>query len=202
MANTKVKETARKFPVWAIVLAIVGLIVVAVLAWGIGTNNRLVGLEEGVTKDSAQIETQLQRRMDLIPNLVNTVKGYAEHESEVFTAVSDARAKLAGAVSGGNMSEISSANSAMDSALGRLIAIAEAYPELKANTTFIGLQDELAGTENRINQARQTYNETVADYNKSIKVFPASIIAGMSGFEEKDYFQADEGADTAPVVEF
>lgn len=200
--NMTNKKDERKFPVWGIVLIVVGVVVLAIFGWGISTNNKLVSLEEGVTKDSAQIESQLQRRMDLIPNLVNTVKGYAAHETDVYTAVSEARAKLGGAISGGNMNEISSASSAMDSALGRLIAIAEAYPELKASANFIGLQDELAGTENRINQARQTYNEAVADYNKSIKVFPSNIIAGMGNFEQKSYFEAAEGAKDVPEVEF
>lgn len=198
MKNAKTK----KFPVWGIVLIVVGVIVAILAIWGISTNNRLIGLEEGVTKDAAQIETQLQRRVDLIPNLVNTVKGYAGHETEIFTAVSEARAKLAGAISDGNVSEMSAASSEVDSALGRLIAISESYPDLKANTVFIGLQDELAGTENRINQARQTYNDTVADYNKAIRVFPANIIAGMGGFSEKAYFEAAEGADEVPEVDF
>ncbi|MFV0484773.1 MAG: LemA family protein [Candidatus Saccharimonadales bacterium] len=198
MKNAKTK----KFPVWGIVLIVVGAIVAILAIWGISTNNRLVGLEEGVTKDAAQIETQLQRRVDLIPNLVNTVKGYAGHETEIFTAVADARTKLAGAISDGDVDAMASASSEVDSALGRLIAIAENYPDLKANTVFIGLQDELAGTENRINQARQTYNDSVADYNKSIKVFPANIIAGMGGFDEKAYFEAADGADEVPEVEF
>lgn len=196
------ESKSKKFPVWGIVLIVVGVIALILTIWGISTNNRLVGLDEGVTNKSAQIETQLQRRMDLIPNLVNAVKGYAGHEAQVFADVSDARAKLAGAISDGDMNDISEANNAMDSALGRLIAIAEAYPELKANTVFIGLQDELAGTENRINNARQEYNDAVADFNKSIKVFPANIIAGMGNFESKEYFEAADGADEVPNVEF
>ncbi len=200
MATTKSNQ--KKFPTWAIALAVAGAILLIALIWGISTNNSLVKKSETVDKDSAQIETQLQRRLDLIPNLVNTVKGYATHEEEVFAAVNTARTQLTGAISEGDMGQIASANNQMNSALGRLIAIAEAYPDLKANTVFIGLQDELAGTENRINQARQTYNETVSDYNKSIKVFPASIIAGMGDHTEKSYFQASEGAGTAPSVQF
>lgn len=180
------------------VLAVILLVIVSVIS----TNNSLVSLREDVNSKYSQIQTTLQRRMDLIPNLVETVKAYANHEESVFTEIAEARSKLSGAISTGEVEKISQANDALSASLGRLLAIKEAYPDLKANTQFTALMDELAGTENRINVARQYYNEKVAEYNKSIKSFPASIIAGMGGFYEKSYFEADEGADTAPKVNF
>lgn len=186
----------------AMVLLIV-LAVVAVLAiWFIATQNNLVSLEEEVKLQFSQVETTLQRRSDLIPNLVETVKGYANHEEEVFTAIADARAKLAGSIEDGDLESINEANKELDSALGRLLVIAEAYPELKANEQFTALQDELAGTENRITIARQNYNDAVAKYNKAIKMFPGSMVAGMVGCEPADYFEADEDAKDVPVVKF
>lgn len=185
-----------------IVLISIAAVLVILLMWGIGTNNSLVRLHEEVNLKSGQIQTTLQRRSDLIPNLVSTVKGYAAHEEKVFTDIADSRAKLSGAISGGDMEAIKEANDGLSSALGRLLAIQEAYPELKANTNFTALMDELAGTENRINVARQQYNDTVAKYNMKIKVFPSSIIANMNGFTAEKYFEAEEGAETAPKVNF
>ena len=150
----------------------------------------------------SQVETTLQRRSDLIPNLVETVKGYASHEEEVFIEIAEARSKLAGSISSGDIEAINEANSELDSALGRLLAISESYPDLEASDQFIALQDELAGTENRIAVARQYYNEAARDYNVKVQKLPASIIAGMSGYYPVPYFEADEGASEVPEVSF
>ena len=184
------------------VIVIVLAIVAVIAVWFIGTQNKLVGLEENVKLEFSQVETTLQRRSDLIPNLVETVKGYAKHEEEVFTQIADARAKLAGSIEAGNVEDINNASNELDSALSRLLVITENYPELKANEQFVALMDELAGTENRITIARQNYNETVSKYNKAIKMFPASIVANMNGYEAADYFEADDDAKDAPVVNF
>lgn len=181
-----------------IILAIVAVLVI----WFIGAQNKLVNLEENVKLEFSQVETTLQRRSDLIPNLVETVKGYAKHEEEVFTQIADARAKLAGSIQTGDVEDINEASNQLDSALSRLLVITENYPELKANEQFVALTDELAGTENRITIARQNYNETVSKYNKAIKMFPTSIVAGMSGYEAADYFEADDDAKDAPTVKF
>lgn len=184
------------------------IVIISVLAffaillfWGIGTNNSLVQLHEDVSLKAGQIQTTLQRRSDLIPNLVSTVKGYTTHEEQVFTEIADARSKLSGAISGGDLEAIKEANDGLSSALTRLLAIQEAYPDLKADVQFTALMDELAGTENRINVARQEYNDTVANYNKRIKMFPSSIIASMNGFTAEKYFEADAGAQQAPIVD-
>ena len=161
--------------------------------------NKFVQLDEQVNEKESQIETQLQRRGDLIPNLVETVKGYASHEKEVFQDVADARARLAGA---NGVNELSEANDQMTSALSRLLAVAENYPDLKASEQFTGLRDELAGAENRIAVARQDYNKSVEEYNKQTRVFPGNIIAMIFNFEKKDYFKANEGAKEVPGVDF
>lgn len=183
-------------------LIIVLAIVVVLGIWFVSGQNKLVELEENVSLQFSQIETTLQRRSDLIPNFVETVKGYAKHEEAVFTQIADARSKLAGSIQTGNVEDINKASNELDSALSRLLVITENYPELKANEQFIALQDELAGTENRIAVARQNYNETVAKYNKAIKKFPTSIIASISGYESATYFEADDNAKDAPIVSF
>ena len=182
-------------------LVILGVVLVIVLLVSsvVGTYNSLVNLEATVEEKQAAISTQLQRRSDLIPNLVNTVKGYAAHEEEVYTAIADARSKLAGATS---VEELNNANSELSSALSRLLVVVENYPALKANENFIALQYQLEGTENRIAVARNDYNEAAKKYNTKIRRFPASIFAGIFGFEKVDYFEAQAGAENAPEVSF
>ena len=182
---------------------IVGGVLVLVLAIAamsvMGMYNRLVAQDQQVKAAWAQVENVLQRRADLIPNLVETVKGYAAHEKEIFESVADARSRLSGASSPRQAAE---ANAALTGALGRLLAIAENYPNLKANENFIRLQDELAGTENRIAVERMRYNETVRTYNTLIKRFPTNLAAGFFGYAEKEYFDAEPGAKEAPKVKF
>lgn len=186
---------------------IIGVIVLIVI-WAISINNRMVGMEENVNKSWGNVENVYQRRADLIPNLVNTVKGYAEHETSTFEAVVNARAKATSiSVNPDNMTanqlkEFQQAQNEVGGALGRLIAISESYPELKANENFKELQAQLEGTENRISVERRNFNEDASKYNTYIHKFPQSIIAGMRGFEKKPYFEAEEGANKAPKVEF
>jgi LemA protein len=165
----------------------------------VGRYNQLVTLNESVDNGWAQVENVLQRRADLIPNLVETVKGYAAHEREVFENVAEARSRLAGAAT---PAEAAAANAGLTSALGRLLAIAEAYPELKANQNFQQLQDELAGTENRIATERMRYNDVVRQFNTQIKRFPNNFLSGLFGFAEREYFEAAEGAEQVPRVDF
>ncbi len=161
--------------------------------------NGMVTTNEAIDGAWAQVENVLQRRGDLIPNLVETVKGFAAQEKEIFTHVADARGRLAGAAS---PREAAAANAGLTSALGRLLAIAENYPNLKSNENFIRLQDELAGSENRIAVERRRYNEAVRDYNTSIKRFPNNFLAGMFSFGEREYFEAEEAAKELPEVKF
>lgn len=184
------------------VLIGIGAVVLLAVFWFFGTRNSLVSLKEDVEMQQSHIEITLQRRSELIPNLVATVKGYATHEEEVFTEIADARSKLAGSIESGDIESISEANNALDSALGRLLAISENYPDLKASEQFIALQDELAGTENRIAVARQYYNEKVKTYNTTVQRFPTSIVAGMTGYYPMQYFEADESAKEVPEVNF
>ncbi len=175
----------------------VGVVAILLIMSGIGSYNKLVTKSEDVKSSFSQIDNQLQRRNDLIPNLVASVKQYAAHEEGVFTDIADARAKLAGA---GTVAEQAEGNAAVTGALSRLLAISENYPDLKANQNFIQLQDELAGTENRITTARKDYNTVAADYNKSIRNFPTLIFANILGFDKVDYFEADEKAQENPDV--
>lgn len=161
--------------------------------------NKFVNLEEDVDNSYAQVENQLQRRLDLIPNLVSTVKGYASHEKEVIAEISDARAKLAGAA---GPEEQAAADTELSNALGRLLVVVENYPDLKANQNFTQLMDELAGTENRIGVARKDYNDVVSQYNRQVKRLPGKLVASIFGFDEKEYFQANEAAKEAPKVDF
>ena len=164
-----------------------------------GSYNALVSLDEGVKAAWAQVENQLKRRYDLIPNYVETVKGYAKHEKEVFLKVTEARAKVGGATT---INEKISANNQLSSALGRLLLVVERYPNLKANANFIRLQDELAGTENRIAVERRRFNETVKQYNIKIRRFPTNLMASMFGFEKATFFQTPEAEQEVPKVAF
>ena len=181
---------------------VIGIILAVIVFAGVmltSSYNNFVTLEENVDQSYAQIENQLQRRLDLIPNLVNTVKGYASHEKEVIASISDARARLAGA---NTVEEEATANAELTGALSRLLVVVENYPNLKADQQFTQLMDELSGTENRISVARKDYNDQVAVYNKKVKQFPGAIIAGVTGFDEKEYFTADPKAAEAPEVDF
>jgi LemA protein len=187
---------------WIGVLVVLAVIVVLILILalsGIGMYNRLVNLDEGIKGAWAQVENQLQRRFDLIPNYVETVKGYAKHEREVFIQVTEARSKVGGARS---VPEMIQANNELSSALARLLVVVERYPDLKANQNFIRLQDELAGTENRIATERMRYNEAVKVYNATIRRFPTRFIAALFGFERAAFFEAPEAAETPPEVSF
>ena len=186
-----------------IALGIVGAIVLIVLIFGAtiaGTYNSLVQLDQGVQSQWAQVENVYQRRADLIPNLVSTVKGYATHEQKVFDDIANARASL---LSARDPQGKIQANGQLDGALGRLLALSESYPNLKADQNFLALQAQLEGSENRIAVERRRYNETLRDYNTFIGLFPNSIWAGMAGFQRNNaYFEASEGSRTAPVVKF
>ena len=178
---------------------IVIAVVVVLLLGGIISYNDLVGMNENVNGKWSQIENQLQRRADLIPNLVNTVKGYAAHEQGAIQSVADARTKLAGAQGPAAKAQ---ANEDMNGALSRLLVVVENYPDLKADKNFRALMDELSGTENRIAVARKDYNDAVQGYNIKIRSLPTSIFAGMMGFGPKEYFKAEEGAKQVPQVKF
>jgi len=178
------------------VLVLLGLIVGFQL---VGVRNQLVTQQEEVSAAWQQVDTQLQRRADLIPNLVATVKGFAAQEQAVVDSVTEARAAMMGAQT---PAERIQANSMLDSALGRLMVVVENYPNIKSNENFLRLQDELAGTENRIAAERRRYNETVQRYNTNIALFPNNIAAGIFGFERREYFQVEDGAREAPPVAF
>jgi LemA protein len=169
---------------------------------GCGYNN-IQTLDEGAAKAKQQIAVQLQRRADLIPNLVEVVKGFAKQESDVFLGVAEARAKLGGAITSGDVGQMAAASQQMNGALGRLLAISEAYPQLKSNENFIRLQDELAGTENRVGVARTDYNTAVNDYNTYIRKFPQVLTAKVMGMKPREYFElADKAAAAPPKVDF
>jgi len=177
------------------------LIVLGIFVFYVSVRNGLINRDETVKQAWAQIDTQLQRRADLIPNLVNTVKGYAAHEKEVFENVSNARSRLLAAKTPAGKAD---ASEALSGALGRLLAIVERYPDLKANTNFIRLQDELAGTENRIAVARKRYNDDVRSFNAAIRKFPGSLFAGGMGFVSAEYFQPKDrtAVEKPPEVKF
>jgi len=182
-----------------IILVIVAFLAVSAYSFFAGNYNTFVRLDQAVKSAWAQVENQLQRRYDLIPNLVETVKGYAKHEREVLTEVTNARAKVGGA---GTVPDKIAANNELSGALSRVLLVVERYPDLKANQNFLHLQDELAGTENRIAVERMRYNEAVKVYNQTIKSFPANLLAGMFGFKDGAFFDAPQEAKTAPKVQF
>lgn len=183
-------------------------VLAAIVLWFVGKYNAMVTAEENVKTSWAQVENQYQRRSDLIPNLVATVKGYAAHESQVLESVVEARAKATQVVvdpsttSPEQLAAFQSAQGELSQALGRLLAVAENYPDLKANQNFLELQAQLEGTENRITVARNAFNEAAQSYNVLLRRFPNNIVASIFGFQQKAYFQAVEGADKAPTVEF
>ncbi len=187
--------------IWIGVVAVVAIFFYA-------TYNGFVNKEEGVNAAWSNVETQYQRRSDLIPNLVNTVKGYAEHESQTLSEVTEARARAtsinltAGELTPERLAQFQQAQADVRSALGRLIAVAESYPDLKANQNFIELQSQLEGTENRIAVARKDFNDAARRYNVAVRRFPSNLVAGLFGFDQKPYFEAAEGTETAPTVEF
>lgn len=188
---------------------IITIVVIALVAiWGISSYNGLVSMDENVSNQWANVETQYQRRSDLIPNLVNTVKGYAKHESETLESVMAARSQATQVkIDPSNctpqqLAAYQKAQGDVTTALGKLLAITENYPDLKANQNFLELQSQLEGTENRINVARKDFNDSAKEYNTSLRRFPRNIIASMFGFEKRNYFEAEAGAEKAPKVEF
>ena len=164
--------------------------------------NQIQQYDENAQQAKQQISVQLQRRADLVPNLVSTVKGYAQHEDAVFTQVAQARAGLAGAIQTGDPSQMATANNQLTGALGRLLVVAEAYPQLKADQGFLRLQDELTGTENRIATSRNDYNQAVQTYNTYIRTFPQALTAKVTGAKPRTYFEAAAGTEAPPVVDF
>ena len=193
----------------AAILIVIAVVVGGLFLWGLGVYNNLVGQDETVRKSWSDVEAQYQRRLDLIPNLVNTVKGYATQEQTVFIGVAEARSKVSQMTVTKEVLEdpqafakFQQAQDQLSSALSRLLVVAEQYPQLKSNENFMDLQKQLEGTENRITVARSRYNETVQAFNTTIRRFPASMVAGFTGFKEKAYFQAKEGAEEAPKVTF
>lgn len=189
---------------WIVVLGVLAIIAL----WGVGRYNAIVSAEEEVETAWSQVENQYQRRSDLIPNLVETVKGYATHESETLEGVMTARARATQMVidpthaTAEQIAAYQAAQGELTQALGRLLAVAENYPDLKANENFMALQSQLEGTENRIAVARNNFNETARGYNTMIRRFPTNVVASMFGFEKKPYFEAQNGAEVAPQVKF
>lgn len=179
-------------------LLLVGIaIAVILLLWFVGTYNALISADQNVNKEWANVQAQYQRRIDLIPNLVNTVTGFMQFERGLLQNLTALRSQWASATTPEQQVQVANE---VENALGRLIAVVEAYPEIKSNTAVIGLMDELAGTENRIAVARMNYNNAVIEYNKLVKYIPSNIVAGWMGFKEKTPFQAKPGSETAPVV--
>ncbi len=191
-----------------IVLIVIGIVFLGLFMWVKGAYNKMVTYEESVNTAWSQVENVYQRRADLIPNLVNTVKGYAKHESQTLKEVVEARAKATSVnidpsnLNAQSLNQFMQAQQGLSSALSRLMVVVEKYPDLKANQNFLALQSQLEGTENRIATERRRFNEAVKQYNLAIRTFPNNILAGMFGFEKKAYFEAEKGAEKAPKVEF
>lgn len=201
---------SRKFKVGCLIaLAVVVIFAIGAYAYVKGTYNGFVSLDESINQTWAQVQNQYQRRYDLIPNLVETVKGYADQEKETFTAVTEARAKAGGItqlraedLTPEKLQQFQQAQAGLGGALQRLMVVMERYPDLKSNQNFMSLQDELAGTENRISIERKRFNDAVQAYNSTIRKFPANMLANMFGFMQKPYFESAEGAEQAPKVQF
>ena len=193
------EDSYKKMSAGKIIAIVIAVLAAILIFFGIDSYNGLVRLRETVSNQSANIDTQLKRRTDLIPNLLETVRGYAKHETEIMESIAESREKLAGA---SNMADKAQADNELTNALSRLLVVVENYPYLKANTNFTSLMDELAGTENRISVARKDYNDAVKEYNQKIKTFPTAIIANMFGFGEESYFQASESDKEVPKVSF
>ena len=191
-----------------IVIGVILLTVFFSVSWFVKTGNNMVAMEEGVSSSWSQVENVYQRRADLIPNLVSTVKGYAAHESETLTAVVEARAKATSVtvdpskLSAESIQQFQQAQGGLSSALGRLMVVVEKYPDLKANENFLNLQAQLEGTENRITVERQKFNLAAQAFNTYIRLFPQSMVASMRNFEKKAYFEAEKGSEKAPKVDF
>jgi len=204
MGNNERKNISSK--AWRSIIIVAVIAIIAI--WSVGSYNGFVSKEEGVETAWSQVENVYQRRMDLIPNLVSTVKGYAAHEKETLEGVINARAKASqitidpANLNAEQISKFQNAQGDLSSALGKLMVVMERYPDLKANQNFLELQAQLEGTENRIAVERRKFNTTAKAYNVSIRKFPKNLIANMFGFEKKAYFSADEAAKTAPKVEF
>lgn len=201
---------SRPFKVGCLIaVAVIVIFALGTYAFVKNTYNGFVGLDESVNQTWAQVQNQYQRRYDLIPNLVEAVKGYADQEKETFTAVTEARAKAGGItqlraedLTPEKLQQFQQAQAGLGGALQRLMVVMERYPELKSNQNFMSLQDELAGTENRISVERKRFNEAVQAYNSTIRKFPANMLANMFGFAQKPYFESAEGAEQAPKVQF
>jgi len=185
-------------PGWIVLIA-VGVILLLTVFWFIGSYNSLIRVDEAVNEKWANVQSAYQRRADLIPNLVETVKAYSTYEGDILTEITNARASIGKA---GSPAELQAADAQLTGALSKLLVVVENYPNLKANENYLSLQDELAGTENRVKVERDIYNKAVKSMNIKVRRFPTNIVAGMFGFEKKDMFEADEGTDVVPDVDF
>jgi LemA protein len=194
----KVQKKENKFPTWVFVVGGILAVILMIAMWIGGNYNSLVGMDENVMNKWGNVQSAYQRRADLIPNLVATVKAYSDYEGDVLTEITEARASVGSAKT---PSELAAAGEELNSALARLLVIVEAYPDLKANQNYLDLQVQLEGTENRIKVERDLYNAAVREFNVKVRRFPSNIVAGMFGFQQREYFEAAEGSETAPDVD-